>query len=92
VGFSFKGIIYKISSTEPDLSQVYIGQTISTLQTRWNSHKRKAREFPNKTNSKRFDQKAAKLYRAMNLFHTSHLEIVELESYEYADKNEYVIN
>ena len=88
MGFLFKGIIYKISSTEPDVSQVYIGQTIGTLKTRWNSHKRKAREFPNNTNSKRFDQKAAKLYRAMNLFHSSQLEIVELESYEYADKNE----
>jgi len=88
VGFLFKGIIYKISSTEPDVSQVYIGQTRSTLKTRWNSHKREAREFPNNINPKKFDQKAAKLYRAMNLFHSSQLEIVELESHEYEDKNE----
>tara|TARA_B100000768_G_C11233755_1_gene356275 strand:+ start:50 stop:1249 length:1200 start_codon:yes stop_codon:yes gene_type:complete len=84
----FKGRVYKISCTEPDVSQVYIGQTIGTLKTRWNSHKRKAGEFPNNFNSKKFDQKAAKLYRAMNLFHSSQLEIEELESHEYEDKNE----
>jgi len=34
-----KGKIYKICSDDPDITEVYIGSTIATLNERWSGHK-----------------------------------------------------
>ena len=89
VVFLFKGRIYKISSIRPDVSQVYIGQTIrNTLQMRWNGHKRDAERFLNKKRSKNNQGKAVKLHMAINNNGADAMLIEELEFYQYEDKNE----
>ena len=97
----FKGIIYKISSADKNISQVYIGQSYSSNQNlrseeikenRWSTHKRDSDKFSEKRGSKKSSRKgsgkAANLHKAMGILGDENMEMDILESFEFEDENE----
>ena len=72
----YEGYIYLISNSIRS-DQVYIGQTIRDIETRWNEHLDKAMDLTDYT----------KLYCKMRAYGVSNFNIQSIEKHESCDKN-----